>query len=244
MIQSIKTGESNATSEHHLHMGILVPALHGWSRILAYRITQGKFDHLPPIPGPEPGQPAARIEPEAREVLTRRLYTFSEDQHENDVWLAECFGDYVIEILFGGEFAIFMQNKSPWHPAEFPVVCRNPCHGPRESPRYYRLASKTVNALCGTPDWPQIRGRRSAHDPRRFNHEVTKYHLVGELDTVRKRRADAPLWSQRIFEQMCAQECAQGGSGLDWAREMFPDCEIPEPGAPEADMGAPKVGDS
>ncbi|KAI1633157.1 hypothetical protein F4809DRAFT_655367 [Biscogniauxia mediterranea] len=241
MRKTRRGGVANATSENHLYMAVVVPAIHGWSRLLARRITQGHFDHLPREPGPgrRRSQAASRVERDARGVLERRLYTFcpdNDDDDENAAWLARAFGDYVVDILFGGEFAIYMQNRSPWHPAEFPVVCRNPCDEPHTQ-KFARISWDTVDEICETPDWPHIRGKRRAHVPGRFQHDHPRYRLVGELDTVRRRRASAPWWSQQIVDRACERERGEGGSGWDWARQMFPDCEIPGPEEGEGKEG-------
>ncbi|KAI1491241.1 hypothetical protein F5X96DRAFT_693519 [Biscogniauxia mediterranea] len=230
MRKTRRGGVANATSENHLYMAVVVPAIHGWSRLLARRITQGHFDQLPREPGRSQAA-SSRFERAAREVLQRRLYTFcpaDDDPVENAAWLARAFGDYVVDILFGGEFAIYMQNRSPSHPAEFPVVCRNPCDEPHIQ-KFVRLRWDTVDEICETPDWPLMRGKRRAHIPGRFQHDHPRYRLVGELDTVRRRRASGPWWSQQIVDRACERERGEGGSGWDWAREMFPDCEIPGP---------------
>ncbi|KAI0596846.1 hypothetical protein F4775DRAFT_593955 [Biscogniauxia sp. FL1348] len=219
MRKTRRGGVANARSENHLYMAIVVPALHGWSRRLARRITQGHFrdpDHFPAT---------TTITPQ---LLKHRLYTFSDDRAENAAWLAEAFGDYVVDVLFGGEFAVYMRDTSPWHPAEFPVVCRNPCHEPPQGREFRRIKWDVVNMICETPaDWPQFRGKRKAHTPGRFAHDDPQYRLVGELATVRRRRAGAPAQSQQMVDRACERERGEGGSGWDWARELFPDCEIP-----------------
>ncbi|KAI1496926.1 hypothetical protein F5X99DRAFT_413602 [Biscogniauxia marginata] len=224
LMNTLEPGKSK-TRLNHLFMGIVVPAIHGWSRILASSILRGDFDGMPFV------ENQVQISKFANEILGHRLYTFSEVEKENTLWLAEAFGDYVIELLFRGEFSIHTNCPDPRgkvsHPAAYSIVDRNFGIKPSSVAQSgiqpskveeYRLSGKFVDIICGMAHWPDNTDKYLEPVVG-----VKKRTLVGELDTIRKKRLRQSSQPQMLTNHLWRQEITRGGSGSGWAYKLFPD---------------------